>query len=633
MADRADPFPELGSVYRSYGSKTSQLSLNVANTKLNSKQTGESRVSSRLGQNMSGGSAPRPWCSENSSSNAWGHPNVIQKLTKWGNSGSGVVNSNNLLDKSNSPKPQAWRGNETWNDSKLPPQSVTPPSLEKGVYSSVEVDTNTSKDCTNGQCKDERISEPHCENNDDKVVDSESDIVFDSDDDLSLDDTDSDTGEKSHEGCKKSKWLRNFFDKLNGLTNEDINSVERQWHCPACQGVPGAIDWYKGLQPLLNHSRTVQARRARLHRMFAETLEEECFRRRAPLTKVGEVHGRWEGLDKKVKDHEIVWPPMVIIMNTRYEQDENNKWIGMGNQELLDCFSDYAALKARHSYGPQGHRGMGVLIFEASTAGYLEAVRLHKHFKEQGRDSEAWNRCENPFVPGGKRQLYGYLASKEDLDIFNRHSGGKSKLKFEMRSYQEMVESKIKHINNDSQQLDYFKSMIAKEQIKSQVFGDSLYAISEKLHLTTEDNCVVRERNKELHQQNKEEMDALENFFQDQIQVIQKAIAEKDDPLVKLQQEKLENVKETCGESLEKEDNKVDNISSLSPQEKEMRQFEAERANVLKIHDEKKLALKKKQWQEQLELEKELENELTQLMDKYTFGQSQEESCQEMNEG
>ena len=96
----------------------------------------------------------------------------------------------------------------------------------------------------------------------------------------------------------------------------------------------------------------------------------------------------------------------------------------MGNQELVDCFSDYAALKARHSYGPQGHRGMSALIFEETTAGYLEAVRLHKHFKEQGRDREAWDCCQNPFLPGGKRQLYGYLASKEDLDIFNKHSRG-----------------------------------------------------------------------------------------------------------------------------------------------------------------------------------------------------------------
>jgi len=72
----------------------------------------------------------------------------------------------------------------------------------------------------------------------------------------------------------------------------------------------------------------------------------------------------------------------------------------------------------------------------------------------------------------------------------------------------------------------------------------------------------------------------------------------------------------------------VENISSfLKPQDKEMKQFEAEREKIKKIHEEKKLALKKKQWQEQVELEKELENELTQLMDKYNCNQSQEKNC------
>ena len=96
----------------------------------------------------------------------------------------------------------------------------------------------------------------------------------------------------------------------------------------------------------------------------------------------------------------------------------------MGNQELLDHFKSYAALKARHSYGPQGHRGMSVLIFDDTTAGYLEAARLHKHFKEQGRDREAWKSNRFPFCSGGKRQLYGYMALKEDLNFFNQHSQG-----------------------------------------------------------------------------------------------------------------------------------------------------------------------------------------------------------------
>ncbi|RDX93235.1 Protein SUPPRESSOR OF protein SILENCING 3, partial [Mucuna pruriens] len=576
--DGADQFPELGSVYRVSDFRNRQL------------------------QSISDGSAPRPCYSQNYRPNAWGDPNVIQKLklAKWGNDGSRVANTNNPQDKRNFSDALACRGSGILNDSKLPPQSEISPTLEKGLDISVGIDTTTSKDCEHGPCKDEKIPEPHPENNDDEIVDSESGIVFDSDDDCSLDDTDSDTGEKSHEGCKKSKWLKNFFEKLNALTTEEISSQEMQWHCPACQGGPGAIDWYKGLQPLLYHSRTIQSRRARLHRMFAETLEEECCRRRATLTMVGEAHDIWEGLDKKVKDHEIIWPPMVIIMNTRCEQDDNNKWYGMGNQELLDCFSDYAALKARHSYGPQGHRGMS----------YLEALRLHKHFKEQGRDREAWDRCQNPYLPGGKRQLYGYLAYEKDLDIFNRHSGGKSKLKFEMRSYQEMVESNIKHINDDSRKLDYYKSMMANEQIKSQVCADSVCNLSKKLS----QNCI--------EQQN--EMDFQEKNFQDQIQVIQQAIAAKEDKFAKLQQAEQEIVEESRGESSEKED-KVKNISSfLKPQDKEMKQLEAERAKIIEIYEEKKLVLNKKL----VELEQQLQNELTQLLDKYTSNQSQEENCQ-----
>ena len=100
------------------------------------------------------------------------------------------------------------------------------------------------------------------------------------------------------------------------------------------------------------------------------------------------------------------------------------QWVGMGNQELLDYFSSYDAVKARHAYGPQGHRGMSLLIFEASARGYLEAERLHKHFAGQGTDRNAWERNRVRFSAGGNRQLYGYMAMKEDLDIFNEHTKG-----------------------------------------------------------------------------------------------------------------------------------------------------------------------------------------------------------------
>lgn len=292
-----DPFPKLENVYRASGSKFNQSSRNVTDADLKSGKIGVSKVIS----------VSIPWCSPNSSSNAWSKRIWIPKISNKGNS------NTNLQVKSDSPK-TGLDGNENGvlNDGKLP--------------NCVEVDAVPPKDCKDGECNDEGIPKSHSENNDDAIVDSESDIVFDSDDDdLSLDDTDSDTGEKSHEGSKKSKWFWKFFDDLNKLTVDEINSQALRWHCPACKDGIGAIDWYHGLQPLLNHAKTVKVRRARLHRAFAETLEEECSRRGAPLMMVGEAYGLWEGLDKKVKDHEIVWPPMVLIMNTKYEQDENNK--------------------------------------------------------------------------------------------------------------------------------------------------------------------------------------------------------------------------------------------------------------------------------------------------------------------
>ena len=96
----------------------------------------------------------------------------------------------------------------------------------------------------------------------------------------------------------------------------------------------------------------------------------------------------------------------------------------MGNQELLDYFGEYAATKARHAYGPAGHRGMSVLIFESSAVGYMEAEGLHRHFIAQGTDRNTWQLRRVPFVPGGKRQLYGFLANREDMETFNKHCQG-----------------------------------------------------------------------------------------------------------------------------------------------------------------------------------------------------------------
>ena len=69
-----------------------------------------------------------------------------------------------------------------------------------------------------------------------------------------------------------------------------------------------------------------------------------------------------------------------------------------------------------------------------------------------------------------------------------------------------MVESKIKNINDDIQQLDYFKNKVSKEEMKSQALTESLCKVSEKLRQATKENHVVRARTKIQHEQNKEEV-------------------------------------------------------------------------------------------------------------------------------
>ncbi|ONI14633.1 hypothetical protein PRUPE_4G289100 [Prunus persica] len=424
--------------------KVEQLTHGVAGISLDSAQDdGEWEVISRKSKNRAESGTAKQWGPQNSNSKAWAQFDV-QKPSMRNSGGPGRAPGNFWPSQTADSKKPAGRGNvrqqssaKVSENNHVAPQQVVHPPLDHGWNWQSRAGFPQPKGSDDGQGnydKDGDVSAATANGDDDN-----SDAVGDSDDELFSDEFDSDSSEKSHETRKSSRWFKKFFEILDSLTVDEINDPARQWHCPACQGGPGAIDWYRGLQPLMTHAKTKGSKRVMLHRELAELLDEELQRKGTTVIPAGEAFGKWKGLKDEEKDHEIVWPPMVVIMNTRLEQDENEKWIGMGNQELLDYFSSYAAVRARHSYGPRGHRGISILIFEASARGYLEAERLHKHFTEQGTDRDAWDHRRVLFHSGGKRQLYGYMAVKEDLDIFNQHSQGKSKLKFEMRSYQEML--------------------------------------------------------------------------------------------------------------------------------------------------------------------------------------------------
>ncbi|XP_022774792.1 protein SUPPRESSOR OF GENE SILENCING 3-like [Durio zibethinus] len=602
--------------------KVEQLSQGVADMNLDSAQDdGWWEVIQRKPKNRAGSSAARPWGAQTSNPKPQGGMRP--------NSGSGRATGNAWATHNSDSRMATGRGNarpQTFNSSfqnnHVPAHPFIRPPLEHGWNWQSRAGSNPSKGLRDDCGKDNVNTEVEKDNDiDDVEDDSDDDAVDDSDDELLTDDFGSDSSQKSQETRKQNRWFKKFFEGLDSMSIEEINDPARQWHCPACHGGPGAIDWYRGLQPLVTHAKTKGAKRVKLHRELAELLDEELHRRGVLVIPAGEAFGKWRGLKDEEKDYEIVWPPMVMIMNTRLEQDENDKWIGMGNQELLEYFSSYAAVKARHSYGPQGHRGMSVLIFESTGRGYLEAERLHKHFAEQGTDKEAWEHHRVLFHPGGKRQLYGYLAMKEDLDSFNQHSQGKSRLKFEMRSYQEMVVKQIRQMSEDNQQLIFYKNKVAKEQKLKSALEESFGFVSEKLRQTMEENRIVRQRTKMQHEQNKEEMDFQEQFFKEQIKFIHEARDEKEENFEKLQQQQREKVKQSNPNPSNTEEyrRRADEIAKfIKFQDEEMEAFVGERDKLIKAHEEKMAAMRQRHWQEEVELEKVFDTELSHLMEKYT---------------
>ncbi|GMN27051.1 hypothetical protein TIFTF001_001524 [Ficus carica] len=572
-----------------------QLSHGVADVSLQSaaQDDGEWEVISRKSKNKAGNTAAKQqWIPQNSTNKTtWGYSDASQK-TVGARNNDGLGNSWSTKAAVD-PRRSAGRGNirpqaPTGFDNGYKAASAQPvirPPLEHGWNWSSRPGAQQPKTMENTAGKENVV-----EDDDSDALDDVDDDDDDDADELLSDEFDSDSSEKSHGTLKKSKWFVKFFKIIDELQINEVTNPERQWHCPACQGGPGAIDWYRGMQPLLTHAKTKGGDRMKVHRKLAELLEEELKRKGTSVVPPGEAFGRWKGVKDDEKDYEIVWPPMVMIMNTQLETDENEKWIGMGNQELLEYFITYHPMKARHSYGPHGHRGMSVLIFEASARGYHEAERLHKHFVDQGRDRNAW-RIRNrrgTHYEGGKRLLYGFLTVKEDLDVFNQHSQGKSKLKYDLRSHHEMVTSQIRQMTEDNQQLGWYKDKLIKKDMHAKALEESLDIVSQKLRQTMKENRIVRLRTKMQHEENKEEREKAVRVFLWVVRVASHTCPFKNwDRFIELQ-------------------------------EKEMEEYVEEREALIKAHQEEMNAAKREFWERQVELEKQFNAELTRLMDKYS---------------
>ena len=134
---------------------------------------------------------------------------------------------------------------------------------------------------------------------------------------LSDADSDDDESDSDAETRKKNPLLNKFFDQWH-RDLADIKDSKRKWNCPVCQ------NQYIGLQALMNHAKSISTKMKR-HRDLASLMDEELQTRGTTVVPAGESFGKWKGLSVEEKDHEIVWPPMVVIRNTRHEKDEKQK--------------------------------------------------------------------------------------------------------------------------------------------------------------------------------------------------------------------------------------------------------------------------------------------------------------------
>ncbi|CAM6094349.1 unnamed protein product [Calypogeia fissa] len=140
----------------------------------------------------------------------------------------------------------------------------------------------------------------------------------------------------------------------------------------------------------------------------------------------------------------IVWPPIVVVENTRTGMGADRRWEGVTNSEMALVLNELGHLhgRAKSIWDKFGHRGIVHVEFEPTQEGLQEAERLHNYYLQNGRGRVQWD-IIRPFktglpgfdnVPEGpdftlldevtkttKRVLYGYLALKKDVDkIFSK---------------------------------------------------------------------------------------------------------------------------------------------------------------------------------------------------------------------
>ncbi|KAJ7540002.1 hypothetical protein O6H91_11G118200 [Diphasiastrum complanatum] len=166
------------------------------------------------------------------------------------------------------------------------------------------------------------------------------------------------------------------------------------------------------------------------------------------------------------KEKSIVWPPVVIIENTRLAMDQTTrKYTGLDNDEVrafLKGVNDVNYSRVMALYDMRGHKGKTLVTFPADDLGYINAQTLSDCLQRIGRGREHWMRVkpQNSYsnvgwnahglvTKEGKRILYGYLARPEDMELVDPYR--KHVKRWSIESLEEKVHRPAKQRNQDAE--------------------------------------------------------------------------------------------------------------------------------------------------------------------------------------
>ncbi|KAL0362321.1 UNVERIFIED_CONTAM: protein SUPPRESSOR OFSILENCING 3 [Sesamum calycinum] len=153
----------------------------------------------------------------------------------------------------------------------------------------------------------------------------------------------------------------------------------------------------------------------------------------------------------------------------------------------MGSYSSNHEYQASETMNDKWHQGISALIFDASAVGYTEAERLSKHFEDTCGIGLLGKEREYLAILPGRKTLTVDAWQRSKIwttltSILKVHKClGKSNLRHEMRSCQDMFLNQMKHMNEDNQQLIWFRNKVAEEQMSKKALEESYGILTEKL--------------------------------------------------------------------------------------------------------------------------------------------------------